>query len=58
MYMLPLYKKSMCAGFNFDLYSLFMCVTKFYQFGAIADLAMHLHIKLPGKKNDTNLYYG
>lgn len=56
--MLPLYEIPMCAGFHFDLYSLFMCVTKFYQFGAIADLAMHLHIKLPGKKNDTNLYYG
>jgi len=55
---LPLYEISMCARLHFDPYSLFKCVSKLYQFGGIADLAMHLCIKLPGKKNDTNLYYG
>lgn len=30
----------------------------FYQFGGIADLAMHSHKKVPGKKNYSNLHYG
>lgn len=30
----------------------------FYLFGAIADLAMHSHMKVPGKKNYSDLHYG
>lgn len=52
------YATSALAVLHFDPCSLCKCVSKFHHLGMISDLAMHLHIKLPDKKNDANLYCG
>lgn len=46
------------ARFHFGTDHLFTHANNFYQFGRIADLAVHSHIKVPGKKNYSNLHYG
>lgn len=46
------------ARFRFGTDHLFTCANNFYQFGGIAGLAMHSRIKVPGKKNYSNLHYG
>lgn len=46
------------SRFHFGVDHLFTCANDFYHFGGIADLAVHSHIKVPGKKNYSNLHYG
>lgn len=53
LYEIPAY-----ASFNFGTDHLFTRVNNFYQFGGIADLAVHSHVKVPGKENYSNLRYG
>lgn len=53
----PAWNTSVCKV-SFGTDHLFTHANNFYQFGRTADLAMHSHIKVPGKKNYSNLHYG